>query len=359
MNNSEKNIENQPRAVQLEIVKRSIERHKYAASLADMIKRVDSEPKLKMIYSGIKEQSVGVVVGPSKSAKTMYCEGLGMAIAAGADNYLGLPINMGNKIVHFISFEEHYTYRTERNAKQIKALVAQYGEAWLENFIVANEDIPRYIITKEHWQELADLILSVEPGIVFLDSLTHMYQGAIEESKVSVELMKNLRWLSEETGATIVAIHHTHKMYGQRLSIDTIAGSRVIAQECDFMIGLNRTVDGKKYIKDVAFRYLPSNDETVRTFEIDDNCCLNITGETDENGLLSAPDGRKDTTNSDKIYQFMTEATEAGTKTIPFSEIEGRFGSEMSTVTMYANLNKLIETKAITKPGKNEYGLAA
>ena len=343
-------------------LKNKLTHNGYVSTLSEMITRVKSEPKLEMIYSGIKEKSIGVVFGPSKSGKTMFCENLAMAMAAGVDNYLGLPIAMPkNCRVLFISFEEHYTNRTERNAKQASALLEQYGEGWLDNFIVVNEEIPRYITTDDHWYTLQDIINDIEPNIVILDSLTHLYQGAIEDSKVAIELTKNLRNLSEETGTTIIAIHHTHKMYGQRLSIDTIAGSRVLAQELDFMIGLNRTPDGKKYIKDVAFRYIQSNDDTVRTYEIDDNCWLNVTGQTDEGNLLAAQDGRKYDVNRNKLFDFIYAETEAGNATIPFSRIEEHFiaNGDMSKPTAFSNLQKLLDEKMIIKPSKGEYSLAA
>jgi hypothetical protein len=231
----------------------------------------------------------------------------------------------------------------------------------LDNYIVANEHLPRYIITRAHWLELADFIDAMEPGIVFLDSLTHMYQGAIEDSKVAIELMKNLRWLSETTNATIVAIHHTHKMYGQRLSIDTIAGSRVLAQETDFMIGLNRTPDGQKYIKDVAFRYAPSNDDSVKTYDISADCWLNITGQSDEGKLLSTHDGRKDDVNKNLIVNFLSQQKEAGVEIVQLNAImDGLVANDIMTrTTMFNNINKLLEENAIVRFGKGAYSLAA
>ena len=335
--------------------------HRYATPLDSMMRKVQSEPKLDFIYSGIKENSVGIVFGPSKSGKTMLCENLGMCIAAGAGNYLGKDITVKSKKVLVVSFEEHYTSRTDRNIKQVQALEQTYGSDWLSNYIVVNEDLPRYMTTSEHWNELAQLIKSVGPVIVFLDSLTHMYSGSIEDSKVAIELTMKLRRLSEITGATVVAIHHTHKMYGQPLSIDTIAGSRVIAQELDFMIGLNRTIDGKMYIKDVAFRYVPCYSEYVSTFTIDDNCWLNLDEQVDEFKLLSALDGRKDDVNCLLISEFLQEQKEAGSNVVSSNTILERFvqTKKMSRQTMFNNLHRLERQGIITKPERGSYSLAA
>lgn len=334
---------------------------KYATSLGDMIKRTASEPKPKMIYSGIKEKSIGIIFGPSKSGKTMFCENLGMCIASGETEYLGLPIDIDNRKVLFISLEEFYTGRTERNSKQVKRLIPTHGAEWLDNFIVINENMPRYLITDDDWKIVEDTINEVHPSIVFLDSLTHMYAGQIEESNKAKEVMRKIRELSERTETTIVVIHHTTKLYDRPLSIDVIAGSRVIAQECDFMIGLNKAMDGKRYIKDVAFRYAPTNDDKVRTFNIDDELWLNLSGEADEIKLLSVADGRRDEANKEKLLNFIVEQTESGATIIPFGTIEDRFADsrEMSKPTIAANLKKLVQEKRVIKLEKGQYKVAS
>jgi len=341
------------------IIKKSIAT-KYTASLDMMMKRVNSEPKLPMIYSGIKKNSVGIIVGPSKSGKTMFCENLAMCIASGESHYLDLPIDIQNRKVLIISFEEFYTTRTERNILQAKRLVEKYGDAWLKQYIVANEKMPSYLETKD-WKILEDLINDVQPGIVFLDSLTHMYNGTIEDSETAKGVMQKIRELSEKTKTTIVVIHHTTKMYDKPLTMDSIAGSRVIAQECDFMIGLNKTPDGHHYVKDVAFRYIPCNDEHVKTYKIDEDCWLNVTGEADEMRLLTALDGRRDEGNKELILDFITEQAESGSTVVPFKMISEEFVKPkvMSSQAAHDNLNKLVKENKIIKVAKGEYKKAA
>ena len=321
----------------------------YTLPLNEMIIKVKNEPKPEFIYSGIKEGSVGIVFGPSKSGKTIFCENLGMAIAAQLPDFLGLPLKVRNPKVLVISFEEHYTNRTMRNIQQAEKLKAAKGESWMTNYLVAKEEMPRYISTSEHWNLLADIINKHSPGIVILDSITRMCQG-IEESAVAQQFMKNLRHLSLVTGTTIMPIHHTHKMYGQPISMDTIAGSRVLPQEIDFAIGINKTQDGKRYIKDVFFRYAPDDKETVTTFTIDDKCWLNVTGETNESNLLAAPDGRRDSSRSDKIVAYLTEKMGTETPTAGAGELEARFvPGEMSRTALFEWLKKLMAAGKITE----------
>lgn len=333
----------------------------YALPLSELIARVENEPELKFIYSGIKENSVGTVFGPSKSGKTMFCENLGMAIAAGMDSYLGMPINIDNRKVLIISFEEHYRSRTERNIKQISKLQAAHGTEWISNYIVASENMPMYLATPKDWQIVEDVIEKHAPGLVILDSITRMSEN-IEESKSAQEFTKKLRKMAQKTNSTVIAIHHTHKMYGQQLSIDTIAGSRVIAQELDFMIGINRTMDGKRYMKDVAFRYAPCDSEAVRTFDIDEKCWLNLIGQADEVKLLAALDGRVDETNRIKVLEFIQQQIDAGSESVTTRELETYFldTKKMSKGTLYTScLNKLVTEGKIAKIEKGKYKMAA
>lgn len=335
---------------------------KYAVPLSEMIKRVENEPRPKMLYSGIKEGSVGIIFGPPKSAKTIFCENLGMAIASGEASYLGIPIaDMDNRKVLFISFEEYYTNRTERNIKEAAPLIDKYGGDWLEkNFIVANDNLPRYLNDGNDWKTIKGIIKREKPAVVFLDSLTHMYTGGIEDSETAKKVMKRLRGLAENTGTTVIVIHHTSKLYGSPITMDAMAGSRVVAQELDFMIGLNKTLDGTRYIKDIAFRYYDS--DAVKTVEIGNDCWLNvIDNDADEIKLLSALDGRLNNANKEKLYQFIVERTDAGEKEIPFSDLENRFvkTNEMSGPTAHTNLNKLVKEKKLIRVPVGKYQLAA
>jgi len=329
----------------------------FAIPIQQLIKRVKSEPPQKMVYSGIKENTVGFVFGPAKSGKTTLCECLGINIAAGLHSFLGLPINIENRKVLFISFEEFYTGRTERNMKQISALTQEQQDIVNENYIVVNEEMPRYIHTDEDWQVVDDIITTVKPGIIFMDSLSRLYEGVIEDSKIAKGVMKKLKELSFKHNAPIVVIHHTPKLYNSPLTINAIAGSRIIAQEADFMIGLNKTLDGKRYIKDVAFRYAPENDETVKLFDIDSNLWVNSQGEAKEVDLLAAYDGRINDVNKEKLFDFISEKGEVNNGIVSFSEIEEKFISTdaMSRQTAFSQLNKLVQEGRITKPDRGQY----
>lgn len=333
----------------------------YTANLREMIERVKAEPKMKMIYPGIKENSVGFVFGPSKSAKTIFCENLGLSIASGQDNFLGCPLNVENRKVLFISLEEFYAGRIERNTKQVaKFPNSEKGLSWLDNYIVVDENMPRYISTDEHWLILKNAIVQRNPGIVFIDSLSRLYEGGIEDSKVAKDVMKRLRELSNETKTTVVVIHHTHKISNSPITIYSMAGSRIIGQDADFMIGMNKTLDNKRYIKNVAFRYGSDDFDKVTVFNIGVDCWLNVVGHEEEAKLLAVYDGRVSDLNKDKVINFIKENCSSEKPYIETKELHLSLVSSgiMSKPTLHAQLKKLVDDKKINKSEKGKYSIA-
>lgn len=330
-----------------------------AEPIRGMRDRVRKLPPLKRIYSGIIENSMGFVFGPSKSAKTTICEGLGLSIAAGKKEFLGSPIDIDNRKVLFISLEEDFRPRTERNDKQIEALIKEIGnDEWLDNYIVINENMPQNVHNDAEWQFLNDLIMDVNPGILFIDSLTHLYHGVIEESSMGKFVMQRVKQLPR---VTTVIIHHTPKQMGRPLTQDSLAGSRVLAGEAEFMIGINKTFDGRqRYIKDVAFRYNRENSDTVKLFEIDDNQWVRLIKECDESDLLTDTDNRYDNSNRIVLLDYISANAIEGRVVDSNTLLEAFVKTgKMSKATMFNSLKTLARERKIERSERGEYKKAA
>lgn len=320
--------------------------------LEDMILRNQSEPPIPYLWSGIKMGSFGFIFGPSKSGKTTFCENLALSIATGQASFFNKPLTEGAKKVLFVSMEEYWQPRTERNAKQIQELQCALNN----NFHTVNEHFPRLINSKDDWSLLREHIVQSDAQVVFIDSLSRMYSGSIEDSNLAKDLLYKLRELTNELKITLVVIHHTPKQIGKPLSIDSLAGSRMLAQEADFMIGISKTPDGNRYMKEVAFRYAQENDETVTTFMINPNAWLIPAMEVTESSLLKASDGRTDDSNAESLLEEIEELTSL--KGYAHSrELLSRFVDSqiMSKPTMYANLTKLATKGKIEKMAKGQY----
>jgi RecA-family ATPase/uncharacterized protein YdhG (YjbR/CyaY superfamily) len=321
-------------------------------SIEDLILRSQNEPPIPTLYSGIKIGSFGFIFGPSKSGKTTFAENMAMSIASGQEKFFNKPLIGGAKKVLFISMEEYWQPRTERNAKQLDHLQSALNS----NYCSVDEKFPRLINAKEDWELLKMHIKESNAEIVFIDSLSRLYSGCIEESSLAKELLLKLRELTNEYKITLIIIHHTPKQVGKPLTIDSMAGSRVLAQEADFMIGISRTPDGTRYMKEVAFRYAQENDETVTTFVINSNAWLVPGSQVSEFSLLKNADGRADDSNAESIFEVIEEST--NTKgLITTSELLSLFVESkiMSKPTLYANLNKLETKGKIEKLAKGQY----
>ncbi len=83
--------------------------------------------------------------------------------------------------------------------------------------------------------------------------------------------MQRLREIAYKYEIILLVIHHTQKIDNKALSMASMAGSRVISQELDFMIGVNRLSDGSRYLKDIAYRYANEDNELVLTFNINES----------------------------------------------------------------------------------------
>ena len=210
--------------------------------------------------------SYGLIFGPSKSGKTILGENLALSFAAGLPECLGLPIGTPPQKVLFISLEEFWQYRTERNKRQIEFIRGTGKEGFENNYLVVTENFPRHVHDNKGWEILRKTILESESKIIIVDSLTRLNAGQIEDSSVSEAMSLKLRGLSSTLGTTMVVIHHSRKQYGEAITIDTLAGSRVLSQEADFLIGINKVAKGIRYYKEVAFRYKQENDESVIPF---------------------------------------------------------------------------------------------
>lgn len=330
----------------------------YTVPLNVMIERVDREPKPNYIFPGIKEPSLGFCVGPPKSGKTIEWETFGMCVAAGETEFLGQPISLSNRKVLVFSYEEFYQHRVDRNKKQMRRLIEKHGESWLSNYVVADEQSPRYLATDAHWAQLRLNILAHRPGFVIIDSLTRLYEGAIEESHTATGVMRRLRELVNDCQTTILVIHHTLKQTDAPLTIANVAGSRVVTQEADFIYGMNKTSSGIRYIKPIAFRYANDDVEQVQTFVIEEDLWLKLTSLAYEHDLLKERDGRRNDGNRDLIYDYVvTNTMSSPNAVVSTAELTKAFVDTrvMSKPTMHYSLDALIEAKKILKVAQGRY----
>lgn len=326
-------------------------------TLGEMIERYEKEPEPQYIWRGIQEGTFGFIFGPSKSGKTTVCECLAMAIVSGQQTFLGTPLKLKDKKVLMISLEEFWYNRTQRNNEQVSHYNPNRTEKpqWLANFMVVTPEFPREAGSAENWNILTDTIRQSEAKVVIIDSLTRLYDGAIEESRIAKPVCMKLRKLKDELKITLIIIHHTLKIGEKAITLDSLAGSRVIAQEADFLIGVNRVLNEDRYVKDVAYRYAQEADEAV-LFDINDKRVVEVKGTSPEFKIFMEEDGRKVSHNRYLVKESVKELKDDQC-IVHSSDLKDHLVSTrvISKPTLHKLLNEMVRDKELDQLGGGKY----
>jgi hypothetical protein len=331
----------------------------YYTPINVLIELQDSMPPVKSVWGGVKAVSFGYIFGPPKSGKTIACENLGFNIASGVGSFLGTAIDVEPQKVLFLSLEEHWRLRTKRNKMQVDALKRRIQIPFEGNYLTSNDEFPRYLLSGNEWKILEDTIIQSGCKIVFIDSLTRMIKGQIEDSQTASDVSKKLRDMAYRLGVCMIIIHHTRKQNGLPISIDSLAGSRVLAQEADFMIGINKAPDGTRYMKEVAFRYQQENNDFVQSFRIDKDCWIERVAEVNEHAILTSTDtdGRHDDTNVNLVFEEIERQAGEQNSVVATSTLYANLVDKglLTNPTLHAALEKLLKRNKIVKPQKGQY----
>ena len=331
-----------------------INNEKSFLTLKEMLEVKKNRPKPKYLFSGVKEKSFGLVFGPSKSGKTIFCENLAMSLACGMEEFFGYPLEGIPRKVLFVGLEEFWENRIERNEKQFDALSEDEQDLIAKNYLFQPIDFISKIIKDEDWKALEKMIIDSKAEVVFIDSITRMNPGKLENSADAEKVMQKLREICYSTGVTLICIHHTPKMGENVINMDSIKGSSVFAQESDFAIAVTQSPKKIRYVKNVFFRYAPDDDETVKEFFIDSSTWLNFLRDVNEMELINRKDRRRNDGNREKVVEFLDQNA---CKTYKTSELVYHITSTLSVKDRQAKtyLSELVSDNKITNPSKGHY----
>jgi hypothetical protein len=336
---------------------------RFSQPIDELISEVSKMPKENFFFGGIKENTLNFLVAQSKIGKTTLGENLGLCIAAGYPRYLDQDVWFGdNQRVMLLSLEEFYRSRTSRNSSQVQYMDNLVGgDAWHENVFTAPADVLRYIESKTHWDNLEAEIKDIQPAFTVIDSLSRLHgTESIEDSSTSIGLMKRLRNIVANTGTTLLVIHHTSKIGSEPLTLSNMAGSRIIAQEADAVLGMNKTPSGRRYIKPLAYRYADDQCEMVQIFKRNNSHWLVSDGYIQEQKLLREHDQRTDDSSSETVLNYIKEYTRDDISIIVETKdfMEGLVNPRiMSKPTLHKALGNLEEEGLIKKHSKGIYTL--
>lgn len=325
----------------------------------EFIEQYNQRPAVQYLWGGIPNNSFGFIFGPSKSGKTIFCENLAMSFAIGRHDFMGQDMNIKPQKVLIVGLEEFWANRAERNAKQFQALNDEEKLLVRRNLMVQHTDFQKYITCNDDWKKLKALIEQSGAETVIIDSLTRLNHSTIEESSVGQEITSKLRAIKDELEINLFVIHHSTKNQKNGMSMDSMAGTRVFAQEADFAISISK-VESKsgvkhRYMKQIFYRYAADDFETVSVFEINpENIWLEYKGETNEQDLVQGKDLRINPQKEDAIKGYFQENK---TTTITKNQLITKFvtNSTMSERSLEYKLKELVNSEFLTQPKKGEY----
>jgi RecA-family ATPase len=331
------------------------ENTKHFLTLQEMLKEYETRPRPEFLWSGIKKNSFGLVFGPSKSGKTIFCENLAMSIAIGSSEFFDYQLDGIPKKVLFIGLEEHWENRAERNKMQIAVLNEEQQALAGINYLVQPIDFTSKIFSDKDWVNLEKTIIESNAEVVFIDSITRMNPGKLENSADAEKIMQKLRNICYRVGITLICIHHTPKMGDNVINMDSMKGSSVFAQEADFSIAVTQTRKKKRYMKNIFFRYAADDDnETVKEFSIDSSTWLNLLRNVNETELINSLDRRRSDDKRDEIVNYFNKntCTAFTTKDLVY-HLTSTLQIKDRQVKTY--LSELVNEKKIANPSKGQY----
>jgi hypothetical protein len=318
-------------------------------------------PRIDSIF-GVPPNSCGQIFGPSKAGKTIYAECALLSISAGRDHFFNSPLVATERKCLYVSFEEDFVARCDRNKLQLKQFSKQEQESIMANYMISDDKLPAYLY-EDDWDELELMIAMHQPKFVCIDSISRLTMRKITDEDTAKELCFKIRDLVKRYQFTCFLINHTPKGGNVNgLDIHSLSGSRIFAQESDFLIGINVTSQGVRYVKNVALRYRPGEYDKVRCFKINENVFTECTGSDYEEKLVSSADRRKNVENRsvvlNGIHDYIVESgrTDFGPSNFKHLHETGP-GYKMARSTVYDCFKKLESENVIRSVGNDNYEL--
>lgn len=334
--------------------------------LVDLINQVRQEPEPKMLWKGIPERSHGLITGVAKTGKTTFAENLAISLSIGKDEFFGYKMDKIPRKVLFVNLEESYKIRCRRNLKQISQLSEDEFELFSNNFDTTPQDFLEFIDDENDWIKLNEYICSSDAEVVFIDSLTHMFSGKIEDSSAGRKFTQLYTKYLLDIDKTVIIIHHNVKGNDKPMEQDSCSGSRVILQWFQFIYGLASVPNesGGSYVCMLNNKYVEKDSETAYMYRVNENAWFEYLGKENKYQLYKENskktfDGRRDNTNEEIIYNYMASQTSLGNEYVTSSSMLEEFVNTvqpvMSKDTLYKAAKRLIVDNRIEKIGKGNY----
>lgn len=231
--------------------------------------QLDEMPKPDWIIDGIlPANALAVLVAPPKSLKSFLVLDWAMSIAVGLD-WHGRQVKKGECVYVYAEGATGLQHRVKAWKFAHKAQ-GRFGVLFLPRRVIMNE------IGEPESLAYSILTHTEEPRIVIIDTLARNMAGDENSTEQMSAFVRGCDYVREETGATIVVVHHTGHSFDGRGR-----GSSVLPAAADTMMQLSRDADRIqlecKFQKD-APEFPPL---TLQAIPIANSLVLNPTGQND------------------------------------------------------------------------------
>jgi predicted ATP-dependent serine protease len=167
------------------------------------LKQLREMPPLAWLVEGtILEESVVILYGPSGVGKTFVALDLALSITEGRP-WLGMSTKQGSVV--YVQAES-----PRGMVPRADAWAAHHSVTLGEKFHVVPDAVQ--LMDSVSVSAFIKTVEPVDPVVIFIDTLSRAFVGGEENSAKDVgTLLNGARRISQETGATVILIHHTGK----------------------------------------------------------------------------------------------------------------------------------------------------
>ncbi|MGU9937069.1 AAA family ATPase [Empedobacter brevis] len=217
-----------------------------------------SLPEVKPLFGNIwNENEVAILFGETGSGKSLFSVQLADAISKG-NIILGLPTTK-KKVLYFdfeISTKSFFKRYSDKYGN-----VYQFNENFLRAEIdLSNESIDKFTDAEGIIKTIKKEIEFHKPEVVIIDNISYISSNN-ERSKDALEFMKFILSISRLNNIAVLLLAHRPKnpTFNSFLTIDSLAGSKALANFTDVCFGIGRSAiyDSLVYIKELKNRNFP------------------------------------------------------------------------------------------------------
>ena len=215
-------------------------------------------PPIQWAVHGIfRRSSLNIVYGAPGCLKSFLLLDLCACVAAGKDWLEPLPGQSGHAVrtTQGTALYADFDNGAETTLDRLAAIGRAYKQSattplymvsmpdpWLD---LTDEGGPRSSPNRvDHAQRLANWIKGCNGTLAVLDNLGVISGDADENSGDMVRIMSRLRWVAQDTGATIIVVHHQRKGNGVKARAgDSLRGHSSIEAAIDLALLVERDAD--------------------------------------------------------------------------------------------------------------------